>query len=448
MIITIQLNVFTLIKWCGIILVVKRLALLTIPLAFAFAFGGVTASAAVNEPVYPERDEDFIRPLHFTSLNDYAVKDELFVFADGNSVKILDGNNYDKYDFDSEFTAVEIENGTIYCLSQGKAYYLNFEKDGNPFDEIEHPFPAKADEITHNGCYYFIDGDGLNIFNRSSKENLIYYGEYSNLKLCGDKVYAMKENSLYALTDTQCEKVVLEYEVSAKNIKIEIGQAVTALKQYSEVQFVKVGQGTVMTEVNLDNLETRDGCFETSKIIKAKENEQAILLCSLNDFAIVAISGNSYAVLNPTEKITPTANNEYATETQFDAQVTGGNIYASPFIADGTSTLPNALGVKVTVIRKIESEIFGGTFYEVEYQHGEKTGTGYVKEGFLTPPIREDVFDQTNHPDQHYSESSNTKTILIILAVIVLLLIAVVYVSYVSTKGKNKKKKKTDDQEE
>ena len=440
-----RLNIFTLIKWCDIILVVKRLALLTIPVLAAFALGGVTASAAVNEPIYPGSDADFKRPLYFTSLNDYAIEDELFVFADGNSIKILDGKNYDKYDFDSEFTAVDIVDGTIFCLSQEKSYFINFEKEKNPFDEIEHSFTDKTDRILYGDYLYFTNGNGLNIFDMNIFDTTTYNGAYTDLKQYGDKVYTIKDNLLYSLTGTEIEAVKLEYEVNAKNVKIEIGQALTALKQYSEVQFVKIEQDTIMTEIDLGALE---GIYFVPKnIVKAKEGEVALLLCRLEDLAVVAIGESAYAILNPTDKISR-AEIDYTTEIPFEsAQSISENIYASPFVVSGTATFSKAHGATVKVISRIKSEILECSFCEVEYEDGESTVKGYIAEYMLQEEIREDKKDPAFVSDQNYSESNNTKTILIILAVIVLLLVAILYIAHVSSKGK-KKKKKTDDKDE
>ena len=422
----------------------KRFVCLTIPLLLAFSFGGIAASAAVNDPIYPESDEDFIRPLYLSSLTDYAIEDELFAFADGNSVKVISGGDYDRYDYDADISAVDIEDGAIYCLSGDKSYLIEIDGENYEFVESEHTFLEMEDRILYGDYLYFTNSSGLNIFDTTRLSTATYDGEYSNLKLSGGKVYAMSGNSLYVLSGTNCKKVELEYEVKAKNVKIEIGQALASLKQYSSVQFVKIKQGTVLTEIDLSKVE---GMYFVSKnIVRANENEVALLLCSSEDLAVVAIKNRSYAILNPTSKISLTAV-EHSTEVDYDAQSMSENIYASPFVANGTASFSRAMGATVKVISKIESEILGYSFCEVEYQDGENTVKGFIAEHMLNEEIREDKNEPSNITDPNYTESSNTKTILIILAVILLVLVAVLYVAHVSGKGKKKKKKKSEAEE-
>ena len=430
----------------------KRLALLTIPLLAAFAAGPLTAFAATDE-VYPENDGDFISPLTFTSLTDYAIEDELFAFADGNTLKVLNGNSYDSYDVEGAFTNVEIKDGEIYCLLDnterqlviGEGENYSFKVTEERVCDFKEPVNSLYDKVS---CLYFTNENGLNIFDSSTQKTTTYEGEYSNLKIYGDKVYAMKENSLYSFTGVEIAEVKPEYAVKPKNIHIEIGQASSSLKKYASVQFVEIGVGTVMTEVDLD--EVSGEYFNALNVVKTNEKTVALLLSSSNDLAIVSIKDKAYAILKPTEKMRNITVN-YTSDIPFDtAQISGGSIYASPFVAKGVEAFSflSAAGIKVSVLNKIESEMLECVFYEVEYSFGESKITGYVAEGLLTPEIREDFEDPDLVNDPHYSDKSDTKTILIILAVVVLVLAVILYVSHVSAKKKKKNKKEEPKEEE
>ena len=58
---------------------------ITMLLAALIPVGGLTASAAASDTIYPE-DEDFIKSLKFASLDDFAVNGEIYAFAENNKV--------------------------------------------------------------------------------------------------------------------------------------------------------------------------------------------------------------------------------------------------------------------------------------------------------------------------------------------------------------------------
>ena len=361
----------------------KKLALLTIPLLAVFAMSSLTAHAAAGEAVYPNSDEDFIRPFPLTSLSDYAIEDGIYAFADGKSIKVLNSGSYEKYDFNSEFSDVDIKNGVIYCLSNDLAYFLKVGTDEQySFEACNYTFNQKADRILYGDCLYFTNEKGLNIFDMTNPENVTTYddGRYSNLKQYGENIFAMSENSLYTFTGTEKEKVTLEYEVKPDNIKIEIGNTSTALKRYSSVQFVEIAEGAIMTEIEVDLEKLGDdyNYFKALDIVKTEEATTALLLCESSNLSIVSIRDKAYAVLQPYDKTTK-IKMEYTTEKTFEsAQITGGNIYASPFVAKGTIAFSNAAGITVKVLNRIENEILECVFFEIEYTIGQETITGYV----------------------------------------------------------------------
>lgn len=416
----------------------KKFAALTISLLAALtSIGGTVAYAADGGTIYPE-DEEFIKTLELTSLTDYAVGDDFYAFADGKSVKVYSDGNYKEYAFENSVISVDIKEGVIYCgCSNEKAYTIPDQKD------CEYAFPETKTELLFNGFYYFIDENGINVFDK--KNNITFDGEYSNIKNFGEKVYAVKENKLYCFTGVECAEVVLEYADYSATREITIGQARTALKSYSEAKFVEIAAGASMTAVDLEQVDGQ--YFIPVSTTKAESNITALLLCYSGNAAIVTVKDTAYVLLK--NKVTETQLN-CSTEIPFEnAQMLGGRIYASPYVVSGTVSSSEATNIKVKVTDRLENaDILGSVFYEVEYTVDGKTEKGYVAEGFLSKLIIEDDKDPTEVKDPEYSDSNDTKTILIIFAVVLLVLAAVGYVSYVSSKSKKKAKNKNKDKDE
>ena len=432
----------------------KRLALLTIPLIAAFAIGSASAYTAFGATVYPESDEDFIRPLTFSSLTDYAIEDDLFVFADGKLVKVYEKGIYDEYGFDTTVKAVDIKDGVIYCLTGDVAYYLGTETGENLIQEEKflpdpknHHFAEQKTEDTVPGYFYTIDSDGLTVFDSSTKQHATYPGEFFNLKKFGNKVYAICNNVLHEFSGTVDKPLDdFKYMIDASDVEITVGQATSLLKEYSSAQFVNIAAGSIMTEIDLDDIPV-DGHFTSKNLIKTEKETPALRLCETGDFTIVSILDTAYAVLSSNiEK----SNATHTSESVLDSvQITGTNIYASPFMSNGTTAYPYAHGIMVDVIGEIKFEgVLERVFYEVRYEYGDTVIEGFIADGFWTTDKREDKSDPNHEIDPHYSEKSDTKTILIILAVVLLVLAVIAYLVHLSAKHKKKGKKKKEEQSE
>lgn len=421
----------------------KKLAYLTIPLIAALIAGGAqTAYAADGGTIYPD-DEAFISALKLTSLSDYTVGGGAYAFADGKLVKVFNDGDYKEYAFENDVTDVAFNEGVFYCgCSDGKAYTLAEQS------ECEYTFPEKAGELLYGGFYYFTDEDGnLSVFDKSTKQTETYEGSFSNLKLCGETVYAANGNALYSFDGAEGGEVELKYADYSVTRTITVGQAASALKNYAPATFVKIEAGTFMTAVDLEKLDGEH--FVPINTVRSEEETVALLLCYSGNAALVSVGDTGYLMLKSKTSVTEM---EFATEETFTAQMLGGNIYASPYIVSGTVSTPAATGKIVNVKKKLELEnVLGAVFYEVEFTENESVVCGYVAEGFLSKVIVGEQEKPTEITDPEYSEDNDTKTILIILAVILLVLGAVGYISYVSSGGKrrkNKKKSKDKDGEE
>ncbi|MDE7440077.1 MAG: hypothetical protein K2N23_06195, partial [Clostridia bacterium] len=382
------------------------------------------------------------------------VEDDLYAFADGRTVKVFQDGEYYERNFDHDVTDLDIKESKIYCgCADDKAYTIP-EKT-----ECEYEFLQKRTRLEYNDYYYNSVGGKLYISNLLDPEAspTSYDGEYTDIKLYGGKVYAIKENSLYEFTGAECKDLgpelkYLDYSVADPD-KISIGQARVALQTYPEIKFVEIQAGSFITAIGLTS-EKLSGShflppddFNGNVTQKTDETMTALLLCYTDNAAIVSIGKTGYIVLKT--KVSE-IQVDFSKQSEFEkAQIIiGGNIYISPYTG-GTIYSPNATGENVTVINKLVYEdVLETVFYEVEYTSGEKTVRGYVAEGFLSPTIIfGDNVKPNEIPDPNYSDSSDTKTILIILAVVLLVLAAIGYISHVSAKGKKKGKKKSKDKE-
>ena len=418
--------------------------------------GGISANAADGGKIYPKSDEDFIQTLSFSALSDYAIEEDLYVFADGKYIKVYNDGYYTEYKFNSglsdtevkQITDVDVKNGVIYCGAGDAAYLIKVDDKEYTFEQCKYTFEQKATRILDDDYLYNILDGNLNIYNLMSFEApTTYEGEFSDLKQYGEKIYAINGNSLYEFEGTEATKLDnLEYIVNADSVNIAIGQAKYKLKNFSSIQFAEIEKDAFLVEVDLSKLD--NDYYVTENIIITEENTVALLLYESDDVSIVSIKDKAYAVMTSSGKIHK-SDVEYASTRPFDsAQITVGGIYASPFIASGTVLATDMAGAIVKVICRIEHETLERPFYEVECTSGNTSIKGYVADGFLDKEKREDNKQPNYDVDPEYSEDTDTKTILIIFAVIVLVIAALAYITHVSAKGKKKDKKKKDKESE
>lgn len=412
---------------------------ITMLLAALIPVGGLTASAAASDTIYPE-DEDFIKSLKFASLDDFAVNGEIYAFAENNKVSVFDSGALTVYETDKTVTSLDCDGEKFYFSTDGgEVYSLPYSEGQQP---EEYVMAENTDTVIIGNYTYRLSKDGtLKIADFESDKMVTAQGIFKNLKSFGDTAYAVCENELYSFKGDGYGKISLEYADYAATQSIAIGNTYDKLKSYS-LKFVKIAAGAYMTEIDLTSL---DGDFFTAGATTSAATETtALLLCYTGkNAAIVALGDTSYILLK--SRTTETAVT-CETEPEFDnATITGNTIYASPYVIIGTAAQPDAAGMIVKVNKKLQYEnVLGSAFYEVEYTVNESTKTGYVAEGFLTAFIIEDNKKPNVVPDPDHSEKDDTTTVLLIFAVVVLVLAAVGYLAYVGTSGKRNKSRKKD----
>ncbi len=407
----------------------------TLLFAAGTLFGGsLAARADGGATVYPE-DGEFIKPLVFSNLTDYAVAGDNYAFAEREKetdvIKVFDGKSLTEYSFTETVSALDSD-GEKFYYSIGENVYSLPDKAAS-----EYKISDSETTISVEGYTYNLTDRTLKVADFKNEDKVTTFdGEYDKLKKYGGAVYAIKENALYKFTGAEEEKLEYEYVDYSSTLKIEVGQTQTDLTQGYELKFVTVKAGSYMTEVDLSQL---DGQYLASgATAPVNEDTTALLLCYTGNAAIVAIGEKSYITLKTSTEETQ---ERYVTEPEFEyATVTGNRIYASPFVIVGTSILFPATGTIVKINGKIEHDVLGSAFYEVEYEDAEgNKHVGYVTYGFLTEYIIEDNKPPNEFPDPDYSEKNDVRNVILILMVVVLVLVAAGYITYVATSGKRKK---------
>ena len=424
------------------------------------SFGGISASAAADETIYPD-DSDFVFNVSFTELKDYAVAENAFAFIDGNAIKVYNVGSSDdgqetsvfKNGTLTEYTDLGVTVTCVDCDKDGVFYY----SDGNgtvyslPDSEVCEGVTVTAPQksLYFNDYLYTLRDDCIRIVNADAEniEDLAIEieGVFTDLKQYGNYVYAIRENKLCKFDNAELEIPEMLHVDFSPAKTVSVGNAATALKNYT-LTFVTVAEGSFMTEVDLS--QPLAGYFDAGETSAAAEDTAALLLGYSGNAAIISIGRKSYITLktNVTEN---EADEGYFTEAEFSkAQLLGDAIYASPFVMECVYALYPATGAIVSVKGKLHSEVLEADFYEVEYSY-ESNGQpvavkGYVIEGLLTGDNVNDNAEPNEVPDGDYTEKNNVRTVLIVLMVVILVLIAISYLSWVGLsdkrlKGKNKK---------
>lgn len=429
---------------------VKVFSAITTAAAALFAALGAAAYAETAETAYPA-DEDFTRTLSFTSLGDYAVNGDEYLFLDtadaGQQLVHYKEGEVTAYGSDETVTAVDCIDG-VFCYSTASAVYT---LDGGSSEVTP---TGSVTTLTISPYIYYLYGGVLKITDYTNNTITTAEGSYSLLKEYGEKAYAVCDNVLYVFDGTAGTAVELSYTDYSVTENIGAGDTASALLNYT-LAFADVKEGAYMTEVSL---ETVGDCFNadgSAETVKAAADTVALVLCYTGNAAIIAIDGQSYITLASalTERTF-----EYDAENGYEyATVTGSSIYASPFVASASAVYKNVSGEVVKILHRLTYEgVLDYVFYEVSYTSDGTTYTGYVAEGFLTEYIYAEDEEPTEVEEENYTESSDVKTVLLVLAAILLVLTAAGYLTFVATsrkkkdknKDKNKDKKDGDDEEE
>lgn len=427
----------------------KKLTAITISSVIAAAvllgFGGLTVFAdagADNETYYPEAFEA-------SQIRDYAVNEDKFAFATDKKIAVYDGDKPVYYEFGVEITALDYDedsNRFCYKTSGGIIYDLN----GNTLTDYE--FPQTADRV-FDGTYLYILKDG-NVDVHDEEIHTIE-GDFSNLKVYDNVVYAMNGNTLNKITPPQTA-VPLNYEMAdfSSASQIKVGGTVEALEEYNleKPHFTRLADGEYLTEVYLDEKNFDKSAIKPEDFFKVggtykvgEENgftadTSALVLCETGNANVIALNGKFYLKLAGEVSAREFTQPEFVSA---QINVPADYVYSSPNLCSAVKLFKVSWGESVTVIGKLTkstSPELPCDFYKIEYtDENENTLTGYVPCTFVFE--KQEVTEDNKTEDPAPATDNNIKTVVLVLIVVVLVLIALGYITFVFTSDKKRKSK-------
>ncbi len=437
----------------------KKLGFVTISLCAAVCFTAAGGSLNVfadtnNKTVYPE--STFIQHANdqLNAVTDYAAYGEIYAFADGNRITVIESENRTVYEIGSEVRALDCDGEVFYYKDgAGKAFSLPQKTPAEDYVFTYSDGYAKTDD----GEYKLVEGKiGYCPKNSLQYEELTAEGQFSNLKVYDNVAYALNDNKLYKILKTELQHVNPAYTDFSAASKIYIGDTAEKLKTCNteKPNFVTLKGGAYLTNVDLDDIS--GDYFKTGNTYKVGDGDglaagkEALLLCRTGEngeVSIVMLGGQCY-ILNSVNAVAA-ENSALITTDEATATVSiaKGYAYSSPYVCNGTKLFELKSGEAVKVIGKVlktSAAELVRDFYKIEYinENDEKL-TGYVPFGYISQfNYSEDQPSKTEDPD--YNTSDAVKTVVLVLVIVALALIAVGYMTFVMTSGKVKKTKNSN----
>lgn len=433
--------------------IVKKLALITISLCVALGavFGTAFGSAFADESFstfYPEAFEP-------CTLLDYAVNEKAYAYTDGKIIAVYkDGSDKPDYpECKQDVAALGCKDGKFVYQSGEKVYDLETG------DEVDYLIAKPQLPVSVNGYSYTITPEKSIKTMDGSGQGRVIEGEFSNLKVFDNTVYAVSGNYVNKITPpAECEKVPYEIADYSSANRIRVGETLSALITYNfeKLHYSTLKNGEPLTEVYLDGenfpktVKPSD-YFQTGETftVGSKKDFSAglkvFVLCKTGNADIISVNGKFYIKLGGEVTERELATPEYESAI---INVAKDFAYSSPVMLDSTTLFAVHWGEKIKVLGKVEKDVssqIATAYYKIALldedgsiakdENGEQM-YGFVPCSFVTE--RADNNDQTETPDPDYKDGNVIRTVVLVLIVVALVLIAAGYITFVFTKGKPK----------
>lgn len=409
--------------------------------------------AADETEIYPV---SFTAPLPFENVIDYAVGEGSVAYAENGDVYVHEGENLAIYSTGKNISALDYADGTYYINGGNENFSLPHKSGANGKVEnfeltpAQHAFSFPEYISVGSGSYHLFKSGTLRYYlnNDESAEADVEGadGGFRKLKQYGGKAYSMSGNALYALEGATAEKVKSTYSDFSATESIPVGNVGETLKSVrGQIEFVTLKNG-YYTRVDISDERFGDYFVLADKPETAtvKSNgETALLLCETGNAALVSVDDKVYVTAE--ENCVPARNDASQPVSRKEFVKIPCAVYSVPYVSESAKLATLEANAKVNVVATVAYEnVLEYEFCEIELvgENGEKTGTGYVMSGFLSPYGFDDGNDPTEFPDPNYSEEDEIKTVVIVLVVIALALTAAAYMFFVVFRGKPKKKDK------
>ncbi len=443
----------------------KKLTAVTMALALALCVAPSYAALAdgdnSGECVYPE---EFITPLTFSALADYAFCGDARAFADSTYLYIIEPDEYG----DEQPTTFNCgaENSTIGYDAEGNLY-LEMAGGGTYLYQNTGLVPADFDDFTINNSellieeyYYYLraqtTGELYVIDTGNDNENkTLFDSGCSNLKQYDGTAYVMHDGEIYVLNGTEePEMLVIEYTdfTAANSINTANAAEILASSGY-EVQLVNIlsiaadGYDTYVTKISLDDL---GATFRASGTKKINATCSALAIAEVGNATRVVMedeSGITSSYITRTASVEPISYTAGENDMQTAYALTDIGIYSRPYICEATKIGEIAQGtVFDNITEKFSLEFIDEQFYRVTCTVDGEEITGFVAAGLLSPyTFAADGEEEQTAGGENFEYGNNIVTVIVILLIVLLVLIAVGYVIFYMTrkddsKGRRRKK--------
>lgn len=423
-------------------------AVAIIPSTAVYAADGVT--------VYPDT---FVLNLNeqIGGLTDYAVDGNKIALASNTTVYLLSGENGERkmeYKQTDSIEKIDYAEGKLYI----KLWTGNTYEYSDLTTPVEHEFPAvEYSKATGNVRYNLNNSGELTYLNTSTGDDAQMGGGFSNLKMYGETVYAVKENRPYALNGRVAEAIDLSYFDFTRADNIYSGTARTSLKAANyAVKTAMIKGGVYYTQIDLS---ATGELFKQIRTQKTDGDKPCLVLCESGNASIVVTNDGCY-ILKTENALTEIPYNtpyndwpQNAAGKKWAYAVEDANVYSSPYMSEATKIGRIKSGAEnpVTVTEKFTLDFMSTVFYRISYTDEDgNAASGFVAGNFLTQfDYAGEDLNPTEGGDREFSYKNNVLTVVLIVVIVALVIAAVMYLSLAEArKNRNKKKIKEDEDEQ
>ena len=430
--------------------------------AGGYTYYPVQESTDDGKTVMPfERELSFENPL-----SDYAIygngsgKADDYAFAYSTGVYILTTNESDERQLithvhTAQVVEVDFDSaGTLYFKDLlGASYTLTYSSAASKSAayEGEHSFQGigKSKLDISDEVFYTLNKEGkLTYWNNGDTS---YFGDgFSMMKTYGEKVFAVKNNKPYNITDSTPDSLkdlglVYINTDGAKNILS--GDTAEKLKiSATTVKIAKIKAGAYYTQIDANNIGKTFTVDERGGTQKAVGETSCLVLYTMDkssgNASVISKDGNCY--ITATENLVPDEDCPYNTDGKTYYSISDVGVYSSPFISEATriATLKSGADHPVQVLKRFNHTVFATEFCQISYEEDGKTVTGYVASGFLNVyNFAAEDKKPAEGGDAEFDYGTNVTSVVLAVTIVGLVIIAILYVSLIGVKGKGKSKK-------
>lgn len=425
---------------------VKKLAIITMVASICFSATAINATAAIDDLV-GEYPTNFLQTVEFSKLNDFALSDDTFAFADGSVLYVysfVSANGYsyygnvDAYEHSCDVTDVAFSNGELYFKSADDGVYSYSNEPIAAQYDFKNETSIQLDNYYYNVSTSESTKGQLAIFERNTNVSQTVEGNYSKLKLFDNAVYALADGSPVKFDGTQKKQLAFTYTDYSTTKSIATGNIFNKINDNYTFSVLSVKANKEITQVNLND--TQSDTFSVGNTIIPPSGTVAILIYRTDNLAIISIGGESY--------ITHPDNVETIAYTPIEKDLNGGytlseiKIYSSPFISKATEVATLEKGTSVEVKSKLSHSALLTNFYLIEIDKDGTKISGYVASNNLSLYAFSGENNKENVISDKENYETNVQNVILVLVLVGLIIITIAYLTIVGTRSPKIKKGK------